>query len=651
MQKNVIVKDKVSASHCDTCVDSSSSVTASVFDVEKLLKVLTPVSGLLFLIGFAWSFTPDMEKWGTFFYFLSLATGSVFVLRSAWNGLWQKKFLNISFLVVIASLGAIYIGEYGEAAAVVFLFSLAEFFESYGIERSRRAVAALLQRSPKTARLQDGTVVPVESVIVKSIVVVKPGEQVPLDGKVSKGSSAIDTSAVTGESAPVDVQIGDAVFAGTMNIQGYLEILVEKESGNSMFARIISLVKEAQASQAPTEAFIDSFARYYTPIVVVLAVLVATLPIFLFDQSFDIWLYRALVLLVIACPCALVISTPVAIASAIGGASRRGVLIKGGVYLEKLAKLKAIAFDKTRTLTYGRHRVTDVLVFGNHSADEVIADAAGIEQLSSHPLAESILTYAKEHNIKPHTMHAYENIAGKGGHAECSVCDAHNYIGNAKLMLQYGIADKAFIHDIEHLEKEGKTVVLVAEGTEVIGAIGISDEVREEAKGVITTLTGLGIQSTMLSGDNVHSASAIGKIVGITDIHASLSPEDKVEAVRSLTETYGPVGMVGDGVNDAPALALADVGIAIGAGGTDVAIETADIALLSGNLETIPYSVKLARKTMRTIRTNITLALGVKVVFLTLVVLGHSNLVFAIAADSGMALLVILNSLRLFTVK
>jgi Cd2+/Zn2+-exporting ATPase len=644
-------KKHVSKNVCGHCDDENTNTgIRKILSTTQLLKALTPISGVLLVVGFLSSFSM-LDGLSTFFYLLSIGAGSIFVVKSAWFGLIRKKFLNISFLVVIASLGALYIGEYGEAAAVIFLFSLSELFESFGIERSKRAVAALIERSPKTATLLDGNVVPVESVAVDSIVVVRPGEQIPLDGTVAKGSSSIDTSAVTGESAPVEVQVNDTVFAGTMNIQGYLEIVVVKKSDDSMFARIIALVKEAQASRASTEAFIDLFARYYTPAVVVLSILVATLPVFLLGQSFDTWLYRALVLLVIACPCALVISTPVAIASAIGGASRQGVLVKGGVYLEKLAKLKSIAFDKTRTLTYGRHSVTDVITFGNHSKDEVIADAAGIEQFSSHPLAESILAYAKEHGITPHTMHTYENVAGKGGHAECSLCDAHHYIGNTKLMSQFGILDSKFMSDVERLEKEGKTVVLVAEEKQVIGAIGISDVVREEAQGVIASLTRLGVQSSMLTGDNMHSATAVAKTVGITDIHASLSPEDKVEAIRTQKQTYGTIAMVGDGINDAPALALSDIGFAIGAGGTDVAIETADIALLSGNLETIPYAIRLAQKTMSVIRANIALALGVKVVFLVLVIFGMSNLVVAIAADSGMAIIVILNSLRLFSVK
>ncbi len=635
---------------CDHCEHDEPSHQTNFFSSTQIHKTLTPIAGLLLAVGFLSSFSLS-QGWSTLFYILSILVGSVFVVRSAVRGLLKQRFLNISFLVVIASIGALYIGEYGEAAAVVFLFSLSELFESFGIERSKRAVSALIERSPKTAELLDGTVVPVERITVGSIVVVRPGVQIPLDGTVAKGSSSIDTSAVTGESAPVEVQVKDTVFAGTMNIQGYLEVMVVKKSDDSMFARIITLVKEAQASRAPTETFIDSFARYYTPAVVVLSVLVATVPVFLLGQSFDTWLYRALVLLVIACPCALVISTPVAIASAIGGASRHGVLVKGGVYLEKLAKLKSIAFDKTRTLTYGRHSVTDVITFGDHSKEDVIADAAGIEQFSSHPLAESILTYAKEQNIIPHVMHTYENVAGKGGHAECSICDAHNYIGNTKMMREYGVHDGAFMQDVERLEKEGKTVVLVAEEKQVIGAIGISDVVREEAQGVIASLTRLGVQSSMLTGDNVHSATAVAKTVDISDIHASLSPEEKVAVVQTQKQTYGTIAMVGDGINDAPALALSDIGFAIGAGGTDVAIETADIALLSGNLETIPYAIRLARKTMSVIRANIALALGVKVVFLVLVIFGMSNLVVAIAADSGMALIVILNSLRLFSTK
>ena len=647
-EKTVFKKDDVHTG-CDTC-DTPPDSKQRWFDSKQLVKFFTPLSGMLLLVAFVGSFSLP-EGWDTLFYILSIMTGGVFVLVSAVRGLIKQRFLNISFLVVIASIGAIYIGQYGEAAAVVFLFSLAEFFESYGIERSRRAVAALLEKSPKVARLQNGTTVPVEDVAIGTIVVVRPGEQIPLDGVVTKGESAVDEAPITGESIPVDKLPEDTVFAGTMNVQGYLEIKVEKESGDSTFARIIALIEEAQASRAPTQAFIDRFARYYTPAVVVISVLIATVPTLVFGLPFEDWLYRALILLVIACPCALVIATPVAIASSIGGASRSGILIKGGKYLEKLAGLKAIAFDKTRTLTHGRHIVTDVLVFGSHSEEEVIADAAGIEAFSSHPLAEAIVAYAKEKGIEPHAMDSYENVAGKGGKAQCLVCQSSSHIGNIKLMQENGIDSSKFAADIERLEKEGKTVVLVAEGNEVLGALGISDAVREEAESVISELKSVGVESVMLTGDNQHSASYIANLIGITDVNASLLPEEKVTKVKELQEKYGPTAMIGDGVNDAPSLVTSDVGFAIGAGGTDAAIESSDVTLLSGDLKTVPLSLRLAKATVKTIHLNIALALGIKILFLILVPFGLTNLVFAIAADSGMAIVVILNSLRLFAVR
>ena len=569
-------KDK-NAAACDDCGagDDPAQNTGirALFSRSGALKFLTPISGMLLLLAFLSSYSLPQPQFATLFYALSIATGSVFIVQSAVRGLIRQRFLNISFLVVVASLGALYIGEYAEAAAVVFLFALAELFESYGVERSRRAVAALIEKSPKVARLLDGTTLPVEKVTVGTIVVVRPGEMIPLDGVVTKGESAVDEAAITGESIPVDKITDDTVFAGSMNVQGYLEVKVEKESGDSTFARIIALIEEAQASRAPTQAFIDTFARYYTPTVVVISVLIATVPTLIFGLPFEDWLYRALILLVIACPCALVIATPVAIASAIGGASRSGILIKGGKYLEKLANVKAIAFDKTRTLTYGKHTVTDVLVFGSHSKEEVIADAAGIEAFSSHPLAEAITEYAKEKNISPHAMDSYENVAGKGGRAQCFVCEARSHIGNRKLMEESGIDSTVFLKDMEGLEKEGKTVVLVAEGDGLIGALAISDQVRPEASGVVNTLRSMGIESVMLTGDNQHSAAYIAQAVGIIDVNASLLPEEKVSKVKELKDLYGSVSMIGDGVNDAPSLVTSDVGFAIGAGGTDAAIE------------------------------------------------------------------------------
>ncbi|MAQ59484.1 heavy metal translocating P-type ATPase [bacterium] len=638
-----------SKSACDHCHSDANPETGvlAILSAGGALKSLTPVSGMLLAVGFIGSFSLP-EGWSTLFYLLSIVAGSVFVLRSAVKGLIRQRFLNISFLVVIASLGAIYIGEYGEAAAVVFLFSLAEWFESFGVERSRKAVAALIKKSPKVAQLKTGKTVPVEEVEIGMVVVAKPGELIPMDGVVVAGGSSVDEAAITGESTPADKVIRSNVFAGTLNIQGYLEIQVEKKSSDSTFARIITLIEEAQTSRAPTQTFIDNFARYYTPLVVVVSLLTVVIPVVLLGQPFDEWLYRAITLLVIACPCALVIATPVAIASAIGGASRHGILIKGGVYLEKLAKVKAVAFDKTRTLTYGRHTVTEVLAFGSHTKDEVIADAAGLEAFSSHPLAEVITQYAKDRNITPHNMESFENVAGKGGKAHCLVCNAKSYIGNTKLMKEHAIEDKSFLAEIERLEKLGQTVVMVAEESELIGAIAIADTVREESSSVVMELKKAGVESAMLTGDNTLNATYVAQLVGIDDIRSELLPEDKVKAVKDLQVKYGSVAMVGDGVNDAPSLVTSNVGFAIGAGGTDAAIESSDITLLSGDLTAIPRSIRLAKATMSTIRFNLALAIGVKILFLILVPFGLTNLVFAIAADSGMAIVVILNSLRLF---
>lgn len=638
-----------SKSACDHCHSDANPETGvlAILSAGGALKSLTPVSGMLLAVGFIGSFSLP-EGWSTLFYLLSIVAGSIFVLRSAINGLIKQRFLNISFLVVIASIGAIYIGEYGEAAAVVFLFSLAEWFESFGVERSRKAVAALIKKSPKVAQLKTGETVPVEEVEIGMVVVVKPGELIPMDGVVVAGGSSVDEAAITGESTPADKVVQSNVFAGTLNIQGYLEIQVEKMSSDSTFARIITLIEEAQASRAPTQTFIDNFARYYTPLVVVVSLLTIVIPVVLLGQPFDEWLYRAITLLVIACPCALVIATPVAIASAIGGASRHGILIKGGVYLEKLAKVKAVAFDKTRTLTYGRHTVTEVLAFGSHTKDEVIADASGLEVFSSHPLAEVITQYAKDRNITPHSMESFENVAGKGGKAHCLVCNAKSYIGNTKLMKEHAIEDKSFLAEIERLEKLGQTVVMVAEGSELIGAIAIADTVREESSSVVMELKKAGVESAMLTGDNTLNATYVAQLVGIDDIRSELLPEDKVKAVKDLQAKYGSVAMVGDGVNDAPSLVTSNVGFAIGAGGTDAAIESSDVTLLSGDLTTIPRSIRLAKATMRTVRFNVALAIGVKILFLILVPFGLTNLVFAIAADSGMAIVVILNSLRLF---
>lgn len=633
---------------CDHCEPETEKSPVSTIAVNWK-KTLTIIAGVSVVLGFVLSFLPVSSLFVSAIYYLAILSGGIYVIKGAWRGLSKQRFLNIDFLVVIASIGALYLGELPEAAAVIFFFSLAEAFEEYGIDRSRRALQALLHKSPQTATLLDGKNMAVSEVKVGQVVSVRPGEIIPLDGRVIKGFSAVNEATITGESIPKDKREGDAVFAGTLNENGYLEIEVTKESKNSTFSKIIALVEQAQKAKAPTQEFIDRFAKYYTPFVVAVAVLIAVLVPLITGDPFSIWLERAIILLVIACPCALVIATPVAITSAIGGASRRGVLIKGGKYLEELKKVRVIAFDKTGTLTLGEPYISDVVAFNGFTEAQVLEDAAGLEQFSSHPLAKSILDFAKEKGINPHSMQNYQNIAGKGGKATCMVCDdLEHCVGNLKLMDAHGISTKEIIDKAEKFEQEGKTVVLVSEGKQIMGALAIADRIRDEAKETIQQLSKLGVQTVMLTGDNQHTASYVAKNLGISEAFGSLLPDEKVKRIQILRDKYSSVAMVGDGVNDAPALALSSVGIAMGAKGSDVAIETADIALMNDNILNIPQTVSLSQKTLRTVKQNVTAALLAKVAFVVLAVFGISNLGIAIAADTGVAILVILNGLRLF---
>ena len=637
------MKERQEKTTCDDCNDDQKE------SIILNKKNLTIASGFLLGLAYLAGLTTLDHRIVVALYVLSILAGGIFVFRSAIKGLFKQRFLNINFLVAIASLGALYIGQYAEAAAVIFFFMLAEFFEDFGVERSRKALEALIKRSPKTAILADGKKVLVEDVMVGNVVIVRPGDLVPLDGKVVKGLSAVDEAAITGESVPSDKRIGDTVFAGTLNLNGYLEIEVTKESRNSTFSKIIDLVEKAQAPRAPAQEFLDRFAKYYTPIVVGIAFLMAVIPPLFLSQPFDTWLYRALVLLVIACPCALVISTPVAIASAIGGASRRGILIKGGKFLELLSKVNAVAFDKTKTLTYGEPVVTDVITFNGFSEEEVLADACGIEKFSSHPLSKSILDFVQEKGVTPHAMDKYESIAGKGGKATCLVCnDLEHCIGNLKMIEAHSSTTKEVLEKVEALEQQGKTVILISEGKNVMGALAISDKIRDESKQTIADLRGMNVVSIILTGDNIHTAQYVANELGIKDVYASLLPDEKVKRIEELKNKYQTVAMVGDGVNDAPSLVTSSVGFAMGAGGSDVAIESADIALMNSNISNVPIAITLGQKTMRTIKQNITAALGIKAIVMIFALFGLVHLEWAIGADSGVAILVILNSLKLF---
>ena len=633
---------------CQNCSleNNKSGIYSKSFDWKKFLTIISGVS-LVLALFFSWMF--EISEAAEIFYFLSIFSGAYFVFLGAVRGLIKQRFLNIDFLVIVAAIGAVYINQLAEAAAVIFFFSLAEAFERFGIQRSQKALEALLKKSPQTAILKNGEKIPVDAVKIGEVVLVRPGDLIPLDGVVLDGVSSVDEAAITGESIPKDKQKGSFVFAGTLNRQGYLEIKVKKESKDSTFSKIVKLVKKAQESRAPAQEFIDKFAKYYTPSVVVVAILIAVIPPVFFGAVFVDWLYRALVLLVIACPCALVISTPVSIASAVGGASRHGILVKGGKYLEALSKVKVVAFDKTRTLTLGEPYISDIVTFGNFTEEQVLADAAGIEKFSSHPLAKSILDFAQERGVTPHLMEKYEDVLGKGGKASCLVCeDIEHCVGNLKLIEDKNISTKEVMEKIEKFEKEGKTVVLVSGDNEVMGALAISDKIRDEAPKLIKELRSLGIKSVMLTGDNPHAADFVAGKLGIDRVYASLLPDDKLNKIQELKKEFKEVAMVGDGVNDAPSLASSSVGIAMGMDGSDVAVETADIALMNNNLLNVSSALRLGKRTITTIKYNIAASLGVKAVFLVLAVFGLTRLEFAIGADSGVAILVILNSLRLF---
>lgn len=609
-------------------------------------KLLTLVAAISFIIGIFFSIfkIPAADV----LYLVSLAAGGIPVAISAIHKVLKRK-ISISLLVTLAALGAMYLGQFAEAAAVMFFFALAEAFEEFGEARSQKAVAALLEKSPKIARMQDGREVPVEEVKEGEIVKVRPGDMVPLDGVVVDGESSIDEATITGESVPKEKYKGEIVYAGTLNQSGYLEAKVTKIAANSTLQKIVTLIKQAQESRPEMQDFLDKFAGYYIPAAIGLAVLVAIVPPVFFGEPFSDWFTRALILLVLACPDALVVSAPVAVAAAIGGASRRGVLIKGGRFLEVLSKTKAIAFDKTKTLTVGTPVVAEVVVLHGSSEEDVIGDAAGIEKFSSHPLAKAIEDYAAKKGIKPHKMDRFKNVAGRGGNANCLVCDDKEHaIGNLQ---HIGVSAETCDHvlpEVERLEGMGMTAVLVSEGKKVIGIIGITDELRSDSKSVIDALKKLKVTPVMLTGDNQRAANYIAQKVGISEVYGALLPEQKSELIIKLQSRYQRVAMVGDGVNDAPSLARADVGIAMGGGGSDVAIETADITLMNDAIGTIPYLLGVGQQTFRVVRQNVYGSLIVKGVILVLGIAGFIGLSVAVAADAIMAVLVVLNGLRLF---
>ena len=618
--------------------------------------LLTLASALLFMLGLALSLAgaPDAVRAGV--YLGAITVGGLPIFRAAVAGLRARQ-LDMNVLMSAATIGAVGIGEWAEAASVVVLFSAGNALQVYAIDRTRGAVRALVRLAPNEVLVRRGgaeAVVPADEVGVGETVVVRPGERLAVDGEVIEGSSAVDEAPVTGESVPVEKGEGDAVYSGSLNGSGGLLVRATKRAGDSTLQRIAHLVEEAQAEKAPAEQFVDRFSRVYTPIVVAAAVTLAVVPPLL-GGGFGEWFYRALALLIIACPCALVISTPVTVVSGIGAASRRGILVKGGAALEAAGRLKALAFDKTGTLTEGRPVVSRVVPLDGRDEDEVLGRAAALERRSEHPLAHAILSAAVgpggDGSVLPEVT-GFRSIAGRGAEGEV---DGKRYlIGSPRLFAERGISlDNAgeeldAAHALEEVERAGETPVVLGSGGVVLAVFGLADAVRPEARSTVDALRGAGIgELVMLTGDAEAPARRIADELGVS-YRARLLPEQKVEAVRGLVEEYGDVGMVGDGVNDAPALAASSVGFAMGAAGTDVALETADVALMQDDLPKLAEAVRLSRAAERIIRQNVAASIAIKGLFVLLAPFGLVALWLAVLADMGTSIAVTLNGLRLF---
>ena len=629
---------------------SEARASETINRSHQRLLVSTGLSGLLFIGGLVAEMASLSNIVSMLFFVSSLMSGGWHIALKAYKAI-RTKSLEMNALMTIASVGAVVLGQYAEGAAVVFLFSVSLLIESYSTDRTRRAIRSLMSISPTQATVvRNGTetVVPVDDIKVGETVLIRPGERIPTDAEVVEGHSTVDESPITGESSPAVKRKGDRVYAGSYNQLGALELSVLKRVQDSTIARIIHLVEDAQSKKAPSQVLVERFARYYTPSIFGLAVVLAAIPPLFFGQHLGVWIYRSLVLLVIACPCALVISTPVTLVSALANAARHGILIKGGKHLEALAQVRALAFDKTGTLTEGRLTVTDIVPLNSLSSREILRIAAAAELKSEHHLAEALVRKAKDEKIVLSDISTDEflSITGKGIRTRI---DGNSYIvGNHQLVEEMGICSDTVEQTLDRLEAEGKTVVILTNEQQPLGVIAVSDRIRQESTAAIEALHGAGVEHVvMLTGDNQGTARVVAGELKVDDLKSGLLPEDKLTLVRELKARYGSVAMVGDGINDAPALAAADVGIAMGGVGSDTALETADIALMTDNISKIPYGISLGKKALRIVKQNVALALLTKSVFLMLGIFGMSSLWLAILADDGAALLVILNGLRL----
>ncbi|MFM9532113.1 heavy metal translocating P-type ATPase [Lysinibacillus sp. IITD104] len=623
---------------------------------RKKENVLAGISLLFVILGYVFvGRNGESNPLPIAMFIIAILVGGVGIFKIGFRNLVRFEF-DMKTLMTIAIIGAAIIGEWEEAAVVVFLFAVSEALEAYSMDKARQSIRQLMDIAPPTAIIKRAhgehfheLELPTEDIEIGDILIVKPGQKIAMDGIVVSGLSAVNQAAITGESIPVNKTINDEVFAGTLNEEGALEVRVTKRVEDTTIAKIIHLVEEAQAEKAPSQQFVDRFAKYYTPAIMIIAFLVAVIPPLLVGD-WQHWIYQGLAVLVVGCPCALVVSTPVAIVTAIGNAARQGVLIKGGVHLEQLGHIEAVAFDKTGTLTKGQPAVTDIVTTENWSEDYVLQLVAAVEKQSQHPLAKAILNRLHDQKLSELIPTDFQSVTGKGAYA--TVDNQIIYVGSMKWATSLTSVDQNIESQVKNLQEQGKTVVAAVSNNQLIGLIAIADQLRRESKDVLNKLNALKVKHmVMLTGDAEPTAQAIATSLKMTDVRAGLLPEEKLMAIKDLRTQFGAVAMVGDGVNDAPALATANVGIAMGGAGTDAALETADIALMGDDLTKLPYTIGLSRKTLRIIKENIIFALVLKLIALLLVIPGWLTLWIAIFADMGATLLVVFNSLRLIRAK
>ncbi len=608
-------------------------------------------SGILFVLGHVFELLSFDTTIITATYMLGAIIAGYEIAVSAYKSLVKKHTIGPAMLMCIACVASFIIGHPEEGAAVTFLYYIAEFLEDYSEFRARRSIKSLVEIAPDTARLKVGDkeeIKNVDEIDIGDIVIVKPGDKVPLDGEIVFGSSSINQASITGESVPVLKNVGDEVFSGTVNEDGYLEVKVTTAAKDSMISKIVTLVKRSQLNRSETETLVEKVAKYYTPVMMVAAICVALIPPLVLGQNLTDWVYKALSLLVISCPCAFLISTPVGMVSAITSATRNGVIIKGSTYVEEMRNVKAVIFDKTGTLTEGKLKLSDIRVLDeNYSEEDVVRIAASLESESSHPIAQAVVNYASDENIALDHVEEFKNVPGKGILA--NINGEQYYAANEPL-----IEGSSFDISMDEIKSyaEGKTVIFVGNAQNLMAIITVSDKIRDNASEVMADLKGQGVQTIMLTGDNKLAAKSVASEIGIDYVYANLLPQDKLNLLDTIRNKFGDVAMVGDGINDAPALARANIGIAMGAAGSDVAIETADVALMQDDISKLPYLFSLSRKTMGIIKQNITLAITIKLLCAVLAIVGIITLMMSVGVgDLGLTLLVILNSFRIGMVK